>query len=152
MISLDACNVCQTYPATASLHPAVQMTLAGSAHGGTWGLSLPRLLSAGDCLYLTNVRILTLSDLRFSNSSFYRQKIPLLPTIVYALPVFLSIFFHCMFRLQPPEFFLAHCTLRPQPPQPAQHAPQHPARELQRSCVAAVQCLVQQRTRACCCW
>ena len=120
MISLDACNVCQTYPATASLHPAVQMTLAGSAHGGTWGLSLPRLLSAGDSLSLTNVRILTLSDLRFFNSSFYRQKIPLLPTIVYALPVFLSIFFHCMFRLQPPEFFLAHCTLRPQPPQPAQ--------------------------------
>lgn len=122
MISLDARNVCQTYPATASLHPAVQMTLAGSAHGGTWGLSLPRLLSAGDSLSLTNVRILTLSDLRFSNSSFYRQKIPLLPTIVYALPVFLSIFFHCMFRLQPPEFFLAHCTFRPQPPQPAQPA------------------------------
>ena len=136
MISLDACNVCQTYPATASLHPAVQMTLAGSAHGGTWGLSLPRLLSAGDSLSLTNVRILTLSDLRFSNSSFYRLKIPLLPTIVYALPMFLSIFFHCMFRLQPPEFFLAHCTLRPQPPQPAQPAAESATVKLESAQIA----------------
>ena len=39
-----------------------------------------------------------------------------------------------------------------QPPQPTQHAPQHPARELQRSCVAAAQRLVQKRARACCCW
>lgn len=135
MISLDACNVCQTYPATASLHPAVQMTLAGSAHGGTWGLSLPRLLSAGDSLSLTNVRILTLSDLRFSNSSFLsagdtspayyslctsRVFVNLFSLHVSSAAV--KVLVHCTLRPQPPEFFLAHCTFRPQPPQPAQPA------------------------------
>ena len=114
MISLDACNVCQTYPATASLHPAVQMTLAGSAHGGTWGLSLPRLLSAGDSLSLCAAQIPTLSVHRFAihlSGTFF------IPNIVYAVRPDLSrIFLMTAFcirrslRIQPGNLPLPHCS------------------------------------------
>ena len=114
MISLDTCNVCQTYPATASLHPAVQMTLAGSAHGGTWGLSLPRLLSAGDSLSLCAAQIPTLSVHRFAihlSGTFF------IPNIVYAVRPDLSrIFLMTAFcirrslRIQPGNLPLPHCS------------------------------------------
>lgn len=43
-----------------------QFPFTKSAPGGTWGISLQRLLTADDSLSLLDIRILTLSVLRFS--------------------------------------------------------------------------------------
>ena len=68
--------------------------LAGSAPGGTWGISFRRLLAADDSLSLPDVRILTLSVLSFSSIFQTGKPALFLHTIVYALHFILSIIFH----------------------------------------------------------